>query len=64
MDILKGILKAILVAVLIVVIPIAFVVIGMALTVIGPLAGCILIIGLPFVSIGVWIGVRQVKKNN
>ena len=59
MDTMKGILKAILIACGLVVVPIFLVILGMALTVIGPVAGIVLIIGLPFIALGVVIGVRQ-----
>ena len=61
MDVLKGIGKAVLIAICCVVLPILLVVVGMALTIIGPILGVILIFGLPAISLGVLIGVRQMK---
>lgn len=63
MDTLKGIGKALLIAAGLVVLPIILVVIGALLTIVGPVAGGIMIIGLPFISLGVIIGVKQKKKN-
>ena len=62
MDTLKAILKAVLIAAGLVVVPILLVIIGMALTIIGPVAGIVMIIGLPFISLGVLIGVKQMKN--
>lgn len=64
MDILKGMLKAILVVCGVVIVPILLVFIGIALLIIGPVVGGSCIIGLPFIALGVIIGVRQVKKKN
>ena len=59
---LKAILKTVGIAVGLVAIPILLVIIGMALTVVGPLAGILLIIFLPLVAIGVIIGYNEAKK--
>ena len=59
---LKAIFKTVGIAIGLVAIPILLVIIGMALTVVGPLAGVLLIIFLPLVAIGVVIGYNEAKK--
>lgn len=59
---IKAILKTVGVAVGLVAIPILLVIIGMALTVVGPLVGVLLIIFLPLVAIGVVIGYNERSK--
>lgn len=59
---LKAILKTVGVAAGLVVIPILLIIIGMALTVVGPLAGVLLIIFLPLIAIGVIVGYNEAKK--
>lgn len=59
---LKAILKTVMIAVGLVAIPVLLVIIGMAFTVVGPLAGILLIIFLPLVAIGVVIGYNERGK--
>ncbi len=59
---IKAILKTVGVAVGLVAIPILLIIIGMALTVVGPLVGVLLIIFLPLVAIGVVIGYNERNK--
>ncbi len=59
---IKAILKTVGVAVGLVAIPILLIIIGMALTVVGPLVGVLLIIFLPLVAIGVVIGWNERNK--
>lgn len=60
---LKAIMKTIGVAVGLVAIPLLLVIVGMALSIVGPLVGAILIIFLPLVIVGVIIGYNSAKKN-
>lgn len=60
---LKAILKTIGVAVGLVAIPLLLVIVGMALSIVGPIAGVLLIIFLPLIIIGVVIGYLSAKKN-
>ena len=59
---IRAILKTVGVAVGLVAIPILLIIIGMALTVVGPLVGVLLIIFLPLVAIGVVIGWNERNK--
>lgn len=59
---LKAILKTVGIAVGLVAIPILLVIIGMALTVVGPLVGVLLIIFLPLIAVGVVIGWNERNK--
>ena len=58
----KAIFKTLGWAVGLVLIPIALIVIGIALSVVGPIAGLLMIIFLPLIIIGVVIGYREAKK--
>ncbi|MBO7449885.1 MAG: hypothetical protein J6U54_05900 [Clostridiales bacterium] len=60
---LKAIFKTLGVAIGLVVIPILLIVVGMALTIIGPLAGTLMIIFLPLIIAGVIIGYNSAKKD-
>lgn len=60
---LKAIFKTIGVAVGLVAIPLLLVIVGMALSIVGPIAGVLLIIFLPLIIIGVVIGYLSAKKN-
>lgn len=59
---IKAILKTVGVAVGLVAVPILLIIIGMALTIVGPLVGVLLIIFLPLVAIGVVIGYNERNK--
>lgn len=59
---LKAIFKTVGVAAGLVIIPILLIIIGMVLTVVGPLAGVLLIIFLPLVAVGVVIGWNERNK--
>lgn len=60
---IKAIMKTVGVAIGLVAIPILLVIVGMVLTIIGPLAGTLLIIFLPLVVVGVIIGYNSAKKD-
>ena len=60
---LKAIFKTVGIAVGFGVVPIILIIIGMALTVVGPLAGLLLIIFLPLIAVGVVIGWNEHKKS-
>ena len=45
------------------VIPILLIIIGVALSIVGPLAGFLMIIFLPLIIAGIIIGYREGKKN-
>ena len=60
---LKAIMKTIGVAVGLVAIPLLLVIVGMALSIVGPIAGVLLIIFLPLVVVGVIIGYNSAKKD-
>lgn len=64
MDVLKGIGVAILIAVALVCLPIILTVIGGIMTVLGPVAALIILIGLPFIALGVIIGAKQKKSKD
>lgn len=59
---IKAIFKTIGVAVGIAIIPILLIIIGIALSVVGPLAGFLMIIFLPLIIAGIIIGYREAKK--
>ena len=59
---LKTILKVCLVAIGLICIPIALAIGGTLLTVVGPLAGALMVIFLPLIIIGVIIGYLSAKK--
>ena len=59
----KAIFKTLGVAVGLVIVPIALIVIGMMLTIVGPLAGTLMIIFLPLIIAGVIIGYNSAKKD-
>ena len=61
---LKAMFKTVGVAVGLVVIPIALIINGVAASIIGPLAGVLLIIFLPLVLAGVIIGYNSAKKED
>lgn len=60
---LKAIGKTIGIAVGLVAIPLLLVIVGMALSIVGPIAGILLIIFLPLIIIGVVIGYNSAKKD-
>lgn len=60
----KAIFKTLGVAVGLVIVPIALIVIGMMLTIVGPLAGTLMIIFLPLIIAGVIIGYNSAKKES
>lgn len=60
----KAIFKTVGTAVLLVFIPLLLLVVGAALTIVGPIAGLLLIIFLPMVIAGIVIGYRQAKKES
>ena len=59
---LKAIFKTLGVAIGLVIIPILLIIVGMMLTIIGPLAGTLMIIFLPLIIAGVIIGYNSAKK--
>ena len=59
----KAIGKTVGIAIGLVAIPLLLLVAGVALTVVGPLAGAILIVFLPLVIVGVIIGYKSAKKD-
>ena len=59
----KAIGKTVGIAIGLVAIPLLLLVAGIALTVVGPLAGAILIVFLPLVIVGVIIGYKSAKKD-
>lgn len=60
---IKAILKTIGVAIGIAVIPILLIIIGVAFSIVGPLARFLMIIFLPLIIAGIIIGYREGKKN-
>lgn len=60
---LKAIFKTLGVAIGLVIIPILLIIVGMMLTIIGPLAGTLMIIFLPLIIAGVIIGYNSAKKD-
>ena len=60
---LKAIFKTLGVAIGLVIIPIVLIIVGMILTIIGPLAGTLMIIFLPLIIAGVIIGYNSAKKD-
>lgn len=61
---LKAICKTLGVAIGLVIIPIIFIIVGMVLTIIGPLTGTLMIIFLPLIICGVIIGYNSAKKED
>ena len=59
---LKAIFKTLGVAVGIAIVPIILVIVGMMLTIVGPLAGILMIIFLPLIIAGIIIGYNEAKK--
>lgn len=61
---LKAIIKTLGIAVGIAIVPIILIIVGMMLTVVGPLAGILMIIFLPLIIAGIIIGYNQAKKDS
>ena len=61
---IKAIFKTLGWAVGLIAIPLLLVVVGIALSVVGPVAGIAIIIFLPLIVVGVVIGYREAKKDN
>ena len=60
---IKSIFKTLVVAIGLVIIPIILIIVGMTLTIVGPLAGMLMIIFLPLIVVGICIGYNQAKKD-
>lgn len=60
---LKAIFKTVGVAAGLIAIPLLLVIVGIAFSIVGPIAGILLIIFLPMVIAGVIIGYNEAKKN-
>ena len=60
---LKAIFKTVGVAAGLIAIPLLLVIVGIAFSIVGPIAGVLLIIFLPMVIAGVIIGYNEAKKN-
>ena len=58
----KAIFKTLGWAVGLIAIPLLLIVVGIALSIVGPLAGLLLIIFLPLIIVGVVIGYNEAKK--
>lgn len=63
MDFLKGMGSAVLIIVALITIPLIILIGGLVMTLLGPVLAIVLFIGLPCITIGVIIGVREAHKN-
>ena len=60
---IKAIFKTICWAIGIAIIPILLIIIGIALSIVGPIAGLLMIIFLPLIIAGIAIGYSEAKKH-
>ncbi len=60
---IKAIFKTLGWAVGLIAIPLLLVVVGIAMSIVGPIAGLLLIIFLPIIIVGVIIGYKEAKKD-